>query len=95
MRHDADHAPARAKRFDGFRHGVERVGIEGSETFVEEDGVELGATARGQHRKLIAQRQCERKRCLERFAARQRTHGPGCVRVAVVDDDELLVLVAQ
>ena len=83
--------PGGAERFDRARDRLERVGVEGAEALVEEDRVELRATRRRELGQLIAERECERQRRLERLAARKRAHRSGLVGVAMIDDDEFVL----
>ena len=73
--------------------GVETVGIERAEALVEEDRVELGGPAGGEHRDLVGERERQRGRSLEGLATRQGLDRPALVGVAVVDDLELVAVV--
>ncbi len=73
--------------------GLERIGVEGAEPLVEEDGLQFrGAAQAGQ---LVGEGQCESQAGLECFAAGQGAHRARGVGVEVVDDVELALLVAE
>src|SRR5258708_14930938 len=85
---DPDDSTFGGEVFDGRGHGVERVGVERPEAFVEEDRLEWRQPLGREARQTVGQREGQRERGQKRLTARKGTGGSDEVGVAVVDHGE-------
>ena len=92
MGDDADHAARRAERLDGAATASSVSASSVPKPSSRKMASSLAPLLSRDLGELVAQRERERERRLERLAAGQRAHRPGLVGVAVVDDDELVLV---
>src|SRR5687767_6312838 len=84
----ADHTIAVSQPLERVDDDVQRLWVEGTESFVDEDGVESSRGCPGQLAQPDRQRQREAQRRQEGLATRECRDAPSLVGVAVIDHVE-------